>query len=466
MIENKDLLKKHFGISYLRPYQELAVSHILECSGREERGRVLCSLPTGSGKSLCFMYPILLMRKRALLIYPLLSLMNDQAKRFKEAGIPCFVLKGGMSKEEKEKCLSGIRENREAAVITNPEMLLAMDRRNELKEIGKTELVVIDEAHTAVTWGRNFRESYLSLPYLIERINPSSVLAFTATMDREIEEGIISVIFSGEKPRIIRQSTDRENIFYHSVCSLGKIHDAVKILTPPEARPAVIFCRSRAKAEETAKLLSHRFPVHYYHAGLERDEKLMLEKWFYSSQDGVLTATSAYGMGVDKKDIRTVIHLSMPSSAADFLQESGRGGRDGKRADSYVLRSADEKSGLSGIFSGGCCIRTSLLREMGEETETDGCLSCSACVSDGYVRAGEKEILSYITRHPFISKKSAAAGLSQKNIFHKRLGEWTETEILDALDTLTKEDMIRTLFGRYMIIRRQRKQRTVSNSIT
>ena len=446
---DKEFIKERFGISYLRPYQELVITHILESSEGRRDGKVLCSLPTGSGKSLCFMYPIATMKKKSLLVYPLLSLMNDQGERFRKAGIPFTVLRGGLPAEERKDRINKIRKNKEIAVITNPETLIQIERKGELWLFRDTELAVIDEAHTLVTWGESFRESYLALPAILERIKPHLILAFTATMDRRIEKGIINMLFHGEMPYLVRSSTDRENIFYHSVPSLSKIHDAIKILRQEKSRPAVIFCRSRKTAEETAEKLKDFFDTACYHAGLEKQEKEKIEKWFLASHDGVLASTSAYGMGVDKKNIRTVIHLFMPSSVSDYLQESGRGGRDGERMDAYVLFSKNEDTPLTPVFLKGECIRTSLLNAMGETREEKGCFSCSNCIDDDYQRAGETEIIRWVHSHPGKKIDIAAMAMTERRLFQKpRLEGWTEEEAEEAMRILSDEGKIKIILGR------------------
>lgn len=447
MIEDKNILKRQFGISYLRPYQEITISNVLE-----GQRRLLCCMPTGSGKSLCFMYPIAFLRKRAVLIYPLLSLMNDQEERFRKAGIPCFVLKGGMTADERHALMNAIKNNKEAAVITNPEMLLCMMQKGELSFLAnQTKLMVIDEAHTAVTWGESFRTAYLSIPEIIDKIKPDSILAFTATMDAEMEKGIIDRIFSGKRPLIVRCSPDRDNIFYHSVRSLSKIQDMIRILRPEKSRPAVIFCKSRNLTEKIARRLSCLFDIRHYHAGLEKEEKMELERWFGSSRNGVLAATSAYGLGVDKKDIRTVIHLSLPSSASDFLQESGRGGRDGKRMDSFVLYHEEEDSELSPVFKSGKCIREGLLSMMGEETGNTGCLACSRCVPDNYPRAGENEIMKWLRFHPLVTREMMIERITRVSIFCKSFSGWDKEDAEEAIDELLKEGIIKLVWKRFLI---------------
>ncbi len=411
------------------------ITRILELES-EGNGKILCILPTGSGKSLCFMYPIAMLGKHSILIYPLLSLMNDQAKRFEEAGIPYIALKGGMTSDERKAELRKIKDRTATAIITNPEMLLAMEKRNELRAIKHPSLLVVDEVHTAVTWGEEFRPSYLEIGRLIKALEPGSTLAFTATADERITQGIIEHIFSGERPYTVRDSSDRDNIFYHSLISLSKIADIKAILAPPSSRPAVVFCHSRKETEELASVLG----ACYYHAGLSTEERKEKEVWFSSSTSGVMTATSAYGMGVDKKNIRTVIHTYLPESVPDFLQEAGRGGRDGGRMDSWVLWYGTEDSPLKPIFMGGKCIRHALLSQMGEES-ADECLGCSVCVPDSYKRAGEYEIIRWVKWHPGHTIESAARNITTRTIFSKSrsMNTWKKEDAEKAIRTLINE---------------------------
>lgn len=464
MEQNKEILRK-LGVSYLKPYQELIISHILECDENKRKGKILGCLPTGSGKSLCFMYPIAAIRKRTILIYPLLSLMNDQARRFQNAGIPFVMLQGGLEQEEKQKRLRKLLTDTEAAVVTNVETLLAMQNNGTIRLFrNKTAMIVIDEAHTAVTWGESFREAYLSLPEIIESINPEIIVAFTATMNKEIEDGIRKYIFGSEIPYTVHESTDRENIYYHSFPSLSKRADIINILSDKAARPAVIFCRSRELTEEAAESLKGIFPIQYYHAGLPKAEKLEKEKWFADSEDGVLAATSAYGMGVDKKNIRTVIHYSMPSSPSDYLQESGRGGRDGRRMDSYVLWYPEENTPLSPIFKGTECIRMSLLKAMNENPEYERCLACNHCRKEETMRAGEKEILRFILFHPGIGIKNAAASITAKHLFFRssRLRGWTHEEAEHAIRIMISDGMIRKI-GNHLFVNMKHMSKTQRN---
>ena len=368
-------------------------------------------------------------------------------------------------KKNKQKRLRKLLTDTEAAVVTNVETLLAMQNNGTIRIFrNKTSMIVIDEAHTAVTGGESFREAYLSLPEIIESINPEIIVAFTATMNNEIEDGIRKYIFGSEIPYTVHESTDRENIYYHSFPSLSKRADIINILSDKSARPAVIFCRSRELTEEAAESLKGIFPIEYYHAGLPKAEKLKKEKWFADSEDGVLATTSAYGMGVDKKNIRTVIHYSMPSSPSDYLQESGRGGRDGRRMDSYVLWYPEENASLSPIFKGTECIRMSLLKAMNENPEYERCLACNHCRKEETMRAGEKEILRFILFHPGIGIKNAAASITAKHLFFRssRLCGWTHEEAEHAIRIMISDGMIRKI-GNHLFVNMKQMSKTQRN---
>ena len=431
---DQGLLKERFGISYLRPYQELIIDYILSRSS----GRLLAVLPTGGGKSLCFMYPLAATGKKALLLYPLKSLMHDQKRRFDQAGIPSVVLEGGLERKERAERLRRASEPG-VSVITNIEMLLYLSESSQSGFLRHVPVAVIDEAHTVTAWGESFRPVFLKLGSLVEEIEPAFLLAFTATADKETGEGIIRLIFGGEEPYIVHASSDRENLFYHSVHSLSKDKDLIKLLKPPQSRPALVFCRSRQLSERLGKDLSKTFEARFYHAGLPLDEKRLVEEWFMASRIGVLAATTAYGMGVDKKDIRTVIHYNLPEEASAFLQEAGRGGRDGKATDSWVLWHSDEESPLSSVFKGKGCLRGSLLSLMGEEREEERCLACSSCVEDGYVPEGLPEIARFLLRHPGIRRSKLPEAL-----FGPMRG-WELEELRKASSELEDYGFIRVL---------------------
>jgi ATP-dependent DNA helicase RecQ len=351
---------ERFGIEKLFPQQRMVISNILHASGyygeeeaREAPKQQLVILPTGMGKSICFMLPSLLIKPLTMVIFPLLSLMQDQKRRFDEARIPCTMIRGGQSREERKEIYRDLINGRTRALLVNPEVLRNEELLQSLSSCGPVHMV-LDEAHTLPEWGESFRPAYLELAKIASTLPVSQITAFTATAGERIIHKITELLFSGVPPHLISEIPDRPNIHYRVIPSLSRIHDIARLLpvhgraenqTGSLPRPAVVFCRTRVETELVARELRMILldsNIRFFHAGLERSEKERIAQWFFSSNDGILTATTAYGMGVDKKNIRTVIHHRPAPSIEAFLQESGRAGRDRKAAWSVVLLSPED----------------------------------------------------------------------------------------------------------------------------
>ncbi|MCL2069602.1 MAG: RecQ family ATP-dependent DNA helicase [Treponema sp.] len=363
--------KKHFGLSYLFPYQRLVISNILEAAkaagddtDRESSGRQIIILPTGAGKSLCFQLPAMLMEGPSLLIYPLLGLMSDQERRLKEKGFSPLLLRGGQSAEEREQIWKELRAGRSKFVIANPEVLLSPAVFRRLGEM-KILHVVIDEAHCVSEWGETFRPSYLEIAKIIEATAAPLVSAFTATAGGAVLEKIEKYIFGGRGAQKIIGNPDRKNISY-TACGCILRNLAVRDLLLANRRPAIVFCSSRPGTEKLARYLRNEmagrdipwnrknFPeenfsgeIRFYHAGLSREEKKECEAWFLHNKNAVLVSTCAFGLGIDKADIRTVIHRDCPPSVEAYLQESGRAGRDSLQSKAILLWGPDDKASLA-----------------------------------------------------------------------------------------------------------------------
>ncbi len=481
--EEKDYLdqvaKEHFGIPYLFPYQRLAISNILDCAADpvENNPAQIVILPTGAGKSLCFMLPALLTQGITLIIFPLLSLMADQKRRLDSAGIPSLILRGGLSKEEREQAFDRIRNGEVKIVIANPEILLAPGVLEKVKQ-GNIFHVVIDEAHTVSQWGDTFRSAYLELGQIVANLKPKVTTAFTATASAEILERFAEIIFGGIQPNIIRADPDRPNIRYDAHPYLSK--DAALLKAVQEAeKPLIVFCSSRDGTEITARRLKKHLKgqeVWFYHAGLTREEKKKIEEKFFVSADGVLVATCAYGMGVDKSNIRTVIHADLPSSAEAYLQESGRGGRDRKQAYAVALvpfvpeqqpepgtPDARRRMELYHIFTAPECRRKALLHIL--EHESQLCTGCDVC--DRKIKAPEGlfEILDLVRRNnrhitvqkvSYILKGNLSPENIQKGLYRSKswglLSYWDEKEIQEALHMLTQGNYIKITYNKKLCI--------------
>lgn len=449
----QETLNKVFRIRYLMPYQEMVVSRIIGNSMEKEPSNAITVMPTGSGKSLCFMLPAVMFEKRyTILLYPLLSLMNDQAGRLDGLCVPYAVIRGGMDRRKRRENLERLAGLGCNILLTNMESLVVMDSRNELSFMrGRLELFVVDEAHTVSSWGLSFRPCYKELGRIIGNLAPHQCLAFTATLDKTGEADIRRMLFPSSYVQVLRASADRENIFYAAARTLDLEKDLKRILGRPRRLPALVFCSYRSETERIAALLRPSFRTMYYHAGLEKGEREEREKEFAGCMDMVMCATCAYGMGVDARHIRTVIHLHIPSSAQDYLQETGRGGRDGNAALAVLLYRHDDDGRLKRIFSDGGCIRRGLLEEMGESGHVGGCTSCSACC--GFEPpSGERELLGAVRRR-FLLHTPKSLAFFLRHGKKAPLKEWSTRQITKAVGILVAEGSLKCFLNHLYIPR-------------
>ncbi|MCQ2412915.1 MAG: RecQ family ATP-dependent DNA helicase [Sphaerochaetaceae bacterium] len=339
-------------------------------------------LPTGTGKSICFLLPAILCKGITVVVYPLLALMNDQMARLAKADIPCICIRGGQSKEVREDLFKKLGKNVRILVITaeslqNPYVL------QKLRNLS-ISLFVVDEAHVISQWGKDFRPAYIGLSSVVRELRPHQILAFTATASDRTLKDIRNVLFP-TKPLIVSADPDRPNILYGSYPTLNRVKGVIDLVTVC-TRPALVFCRTRQDTKTIATYLCMErpeIPVRYYHAGLSPQERETLENWFMDSHDGVLVATSAYGLGMDKGNVRTVIHHSLPQTVEEYLQESGRAGRDGDIAWAWVIVTSDDRlanvpySPLVEVFLNNSCRRMTLLKLIGYEKQE--CYGCDVC---------------------------------------------------------------------------------------
>ena len=476
------------GITYLYPYQRLVITNILEAAGcygekREEESprKQIVILPTGSGKSLCFTLPGIMLPGITLIIYPLIALMADQYRRFTATGAGAAILKGGQKEQERRELFHRAREGQIQFILTNPE---TMQTPRVLKELNALHIVhiVIDEAHTASEWGESFRPAFLTLGEVLENWEVSSIsqgekppiiTAFTATASPYILKRIREILFGQKAVHTLAGNPDRPNISYQVIPSLSKSHDLSYLFSSKAySRPAIVFCRSRPSTEVTTRMLRVRLGsgnIFFYHAGLTREEKEAVEKWFFESKEGILCSTCAYGMGVDKSDIRTIIHRDLPPSVEAYLQESGRGGRDGKSAKAVLLLSHDDinhplvkddgfrgsryREILAWAMDSARCRRDGLLALLGAEEVH--CDNCDVCLNE--IRrepGGGKEIRQFMKGASWLTPRMITASLSgtpgftvdRHNLKAFRgfgtLSGWKDVDIEEALDSLLFEGIL------------------------
>jgi len=380
--------RENFGIQYLYPWQRMVIANILEAysyqkelenlleKDREEflekeadsfcKGRQIVLLPTGAGKSLCFQIPALILDGPTMIIYPLLALMTDQQRRMESGNLRSVMFRGGQTLEERQKNFEKIKSGYKI-ILANPEVLESKELLEQLKLL-KIRHIAIDEAHCVSEWGNSFRKSYLKLGEVIKFLSPELVTAFTATASPEVLKSVSEILFAGEA-HIVRSESDRQNIHYFVRRASAKKKE-VLFLAKSELKPMIVFCGTRNKAEDMAQELNVCFghgTARFYHAGLNKEEKEKVEKWFFESKNGILCSTCAYGMGVDKKDIKTVVHLESPTTAEAYIQEAGRGGRDGSIAKAILVWSLEDSKKFSFYPAGS---RESYMKEF---AETEDC---------------------------------------------------------------------------------------------
>jgi ATP-dependent DNA helicase RecQ len=434
-----------FGVTYLFPYQRLVITNVLDDS-EDSIPRQIVVLPTGAGKTLCFQLPAAILPGITVVLYPLLSLMADQLRRAEAAGLGTAILKGGQPRGEREEIWRRIDSNEIRIILTNPETLAGEQVLDRLAAVEISHLV-IDEAHCVSEWGETFRPSYLELGRVITTLAPRTTTAFTATASPPVLDAVRSHLFGEEGAHLIQAVPDRPNIAYSVLHTPAKAFALRTLLggrgapgsaggvetlgphqpevSPPHSGtaeacgpastasptecqrregpspagdlrlPALVFCRSRKRVETVARTLGDALGwdrVGAYHAGLSKEERTAIEQWFFHATDAVLVATCAYGMGVDKSNIRSTVHYDLPGSVEAFLQESGRAGRDGGPAESVVLfgREDIDHRGLiadpvrrqrygqllayCGISS---CRRVFLMGLLG--SDCDACFGCDNC---------------------------------------------------------------------------------------
>jgi RecQ family ATP-dependent DNA helicase len=337
--ERADELLRQLGYESWRAGQREAVVAALE--GRDS----LIVMPTGGGKSLCYQLPGLASEDLTIVVSPLIALMRDQWDKLRRLGQPVTMITSGMSDEVAWEALDSVR--RDARIVyCAPErfgsnvFLEALSHRN-------VDLVAVDEAHCVSEWGHDFRPDYLRLPEVVQRLGRPTVMACTATATVPVAREIASR-FGMKEPLQVRSGFDRPNLSFDVVALEGKGSAARRQalleagLADPANRPAIVYCGTRKQTEEVAAdLRDGGIAAVAYHAGLEPEHRTAIQERFMATDTGVICATNAFGMGVDKPDVRSVWHVTIPTSVEAYYQEAGRAGRDGlpSRATMLALKS-------------------------------------------------------------------------------------------------------------------------------
>ncbi len=390
------LLSDIFGFKAFRPGQEEIVNAV--SSGEN----VLAIMPTGGGKSLCFQLPALLRDGVTVVISPLIALMRDQVRALRAVGVEAGALTSGNTEEETNAVWQALDEGRLKLLYIAPERLAAGSSMGMLRRIG-VSLIAVDEAHCVSQWGHDFRPDYLRIGEL-RRALDVPLAAFTATADAETRDEIVEKLFDGVAPQSFLHGFDRPNIHLAFAAKDNPRRQIMEFAAARKGQSGIVYCGTRAKTETLAQALreaGHNAVA--YHGGMMPDDRRGVETRFNVEDGLIVVATVAFGMGVDKPDIRWVAHADLPKSIESYYQEIGRSGRDGAPAETLTLFGADDirlrrsqideglapperrmadharLNALLGLAEAHACRRATLLRYFGEDST--GCGNCDLCVT-------------------------------------------------------------------------------------
>ena len=340
MVELKEILKQYWGYEAFRPLQEEIIASVL--AGKD----TLALMPTGGGKSLTFQVPGMVLEGICLVVTPLIALMKDQVEDLQARGIPAEAVYTGMSRERVESVLNKCIYHTVKFLYVSPERLASETFRGKLRQMA-VSLIAVDEAHCISQWGYDFRPTYLRVAEVRAYFPGVVVLALTATATPEVVEDIQQQL-QFATPHVLSKSFRRENLSYVVRAAEDKVGELLRVLSRMSSS-AIVYVRKRKRAEElTAYLVQHGLSADYYHAGLsawQRDKKQ--EAW-KRGEVMVMVATNAFGMGIDKADVRVVVHYDIPDSLEAYFQEAGRAGRDGQRAYAVLLYNGATLATLKG----------------------------------------------------------------------------------------------------------------------
>lgn len=324
-----DILYRYWGHEAFRPQQEAIIDSVL--SGNDS----LALLPTGGGKSICYQVPALAQEGLCLVVSPLIALMKDQVENLKKRGIGALVIYSGMPRKDIIRTLENARQEYFKFLYVSPERLETSLFKEYLPALN-VNLIAVDEAHCISQWGYDFRPSYLKIAALREEWPDVPILAVTASATANVQQDICKQL-QLKNAVIFRQSFERKNLSYSVFSVDAKAPKLVEILKKVPGC-AIVYCKSRKRTTEVAALLQmHGLSANFYHAGLPQEERSKRQQAWIDNKIDIIVCTNAFGMGIDKPDVRVVVHMDAPDCLENYYQEAGRCGRDGKKAYAVLL---------------------------------------------------------------------------------------------------------------------------------
>ncbi|WP_289043970.1 DNA helicase RecQ [uncultured Aliiroseovarius sp.] len=412
MPRDLDLLKSVFGFDEFRPGQ----AEIVEAVSRGEN--TLAIMPTGGGKSLCFQLPALIRDGVTVVISPLIALMRDQVRALQAAGVNAGALTSGNTQDETDAVFDALSRGELKLLYMAPERLASGGTLNLLRNAGVT-MIAVDEAHCVSQWGHDFRPDYLRIGELRRALNVP-LAAFTATADEETRVEIIQKLFDDARPRTFLHGFDRPNIHLAFAAKDSPRNQILNFAAARKGQSGIVYSATRARTETLAKALRDAgHPAVYYHGGMDADDRREVERRFQQEDGLIVVATVAFGMGVDKPDIRWVAHSDLPKSIESYYQEIGRAGRDGAPADTLTLFGADDirlrrsqideglapperraadhgrLNALLGLAEAHGCRRKQLLAYFGEDATP--CGNCDLCATPPDLFDGTVDVMKALS---------------------------------------------------------------------
>lgn len=332
----KEALKAVFGYDSFRPGQEAVINAILE--GRD----ILAVMPTGAGKSLCYQVPAMLLSGITLVISPLISLMQDQVKALNEAGVNAAFINSSLSEKELNDTFKNAYKGHYKIIYVAPERLMSEGFISFAKSV-EISMVTVDEAHCISQWGQDFRPSYMDIAEFINILDKRPIIsAFTATATQNVREDIICSLGLSD-PYFLVTGFDRENLFFQVDKPQNKERFILDFIERHRGESGIIYCATRKNVDSLYTLLrKQHISVGKYHAGMSNEERKQMQNDFVFDYTSIVIATNAFGMGIDKSNVRFVIHYNMPSSMENYYQEAGRAGRDGLNSECILLFSPQD----------------------------------------------------------------------------------------------------------------------------
>lgn len=476
-------IKKYWGYDSLLPLQKEAMSCALE--GRDS----LTVLPTGGGKSLCFQAPALLAEGLTIVVSPLISLMKDQVDSLTNCGVPAARLDSSQEHGERSEALRSLEAGALKLLYLSPERIMSDEGLKALSGVSVCSIVV-DEAHCVSLWGHDFRPDYRILGQLRDSFPDVSIHAFTATAAERVREDICQQLRL-IRPEVIVGSFDRQNLVYSVERREPGITQVTEVIDRHPGESGIIYCITRNNVEALCASLSGAgYPALPYHAGLEAETRKKNQDAFINERTDIIVATVAFGMGIDKSNVRFVIHYGMPKSIEHYQQESGRAGRDGLEAECHLLYSgqdfgvwkyilADPESEaaeialqklceMSDFCAGVTCRHRAIVNYFGQELDGTSCGACDICLGhfdsadnaeeiaqkiiSGVMRLGERFGAAYTTQTLIGSREKRILELGHDSLStYGILAEFSQRAVRDWVEQLVSQDYLQKT-GEYNVL--------------